>query len=88
MSPPPKLADSLEALHELQRQGVVAIRSRDLSRTHRERLLANGFLREVIKDCRAGRLAAVFAGGRARRGFRGFLPALPDRRARRHGRDQ
>jgi hypothetical protein len=49
MSPQPKLADSLEALHDLQRQGVVAIRSRDISRTHRERLLANGFLREVIK---------------------------------------
>lgn len=49
MSPSPKLADALEALHALQRQGVVAIRSRDISRTHRERLLANGFLREVIK---------------------------------------
>ena len=49
MSPQPKLADSLKALHALQRQGVLAIRSRDLSRTHRERLLANGFLRVVIK---------------------------------------
>jgi hypothetical protein len=49
MSPQPKLADSLEALHGLQRQGLVAIRSRDLSRTHRERLVENGFLREVIK---------------------------------------
>lgn len=27
----------------------MAIRSRDISRTHRERLIANGFLREVIK---------------------------------------
>ena len=44
-----KLADSLEALHALQRQGAVAIRSRHLSRTHRERLVENGFLREVIK---------------------------------------
>jgi hypothetical protein len=49
MTPQEKLADSLEALHALQRQGVVAIRSRDLSRIHRERLTGNGFLREVIK---------------------------------------
>jgi hypothetical protein len=49
MTPQEKLADSLKALHELQRRGVVAIRSRDLSRTHRERLAASGFLREVIK---------------------------------------
>lgn len=48
-TPQEKLADSLEALHELQGRGVVAIRSRDLSRTHRERLLAGGFLKEVIK---------------------------------------
>ena len=44
-----KLADSLEALHDLQRQGVVAIRSRHLSRTDRERLLKNRFLENVIK---------------------------------------
>ena len=30
-------------------EGAAAIRARDLSRTHRERLLANGFLRDVIK---------------------------------------
>jgi len=49
-SPSEKLAESLEALHRLQRAGVsAAIRSRDMTRTHRERLLANGFLREVIK---------------------------------------
>ncbi len=47
--PQEKLAESLEALHKLQGQGVAAIRSRDLSRTHRERLVENGFLREVIK---------------------------------------
>jgi len=44
-----KLADSLEALRRLQEQGLVAIKSRDLSRTHRERLVRNGFLKEVIK---------------------------------------
>ena len=48
-TPQEKLAESLEALHELHGRGVVAIRSRDLSRTHRERLLAAGFLKEVIK---------------------------------------
>lgn len=48
-TPQEKLADALEALHALQGQGVVAIRSRDLSRTHRQRLVAGGFLREVIK---------------------------------------
>jgi hypothetical protein len=29
--------------------GTPALRARDLTRTHRERLLANGFLQEVIK---------------------------------------
>lgn len=48
-TPQAKLADSLEALHKLQGQDVVAIRSRDLSRTHRERLVKNGFLDEVMK---------------------------------------
>lgn len=48
-SPSEKLALSLEALHDLQVRGRAAIRSGDLSRTHRERLLQNGFLQEVIK---------------------------------------
>lgn len=48
-TPSEKLADSLEVLKELQDQGLVAIRSRDISRTHRERLTKGGFLREVIK---------------------------------------
>ena len=47
--PQEKLAESLEALRSLQERGMVAIRSRDLSRTHRERLLSNGFLKEVMK---------------------------------------
>jgi len=47
---PEKLAQSLEILRKLQTaEGAGAIRARDLSRTHRERLLRNGFLREVIK---------------------------------------
>lgn len=48
-SPSEKLAESLEVLHQLQERGLVAIRSDDLTRTHRERLTQNGFLQEVIK---------------------------------------
>lgn len=49
-SPSEKLAQSLEILHGLQSaNGAAAVRARDMTRTHRERLLANGFLREVIK---------------------------------------
>ena len=47
--PSEKLAKSLEVLHTLQKRGVIAIRSSDLTRTHRERLSQNGFLQEVIK---------------------------------------
>jgi len=47
--PSEKLAESLEVLHQLQEHGAVAIRSADLTRTHRERLCKNGFLQEVIK---------------------------------------
>ena len=48
-APSEKLADSLEMLNKLQERGVIAIRSADLSRTHRERLVKNGFLEEVLK---------------------------------------
>jgi len=48
-TPQEKLAASLEVLKVLQDKGVVAIRAADLSRTHRERLLKNGFLQEVMK---------------------------------------
>ena len=49
-APSQKLARSLEELQKLQTSdGAAAIRARDLSRTHRERLVANGFLQEVIK---------------------------------------
>lgn len=48
-SPQQNLATSLALLKELQDTGRVAIRSKDLTRTHRERLLKNGFLREVMK---------------------------------------
>jgi hypothetical protein len=48
-TPSEKLAESLEALRALQQDGVVAVRSRHLSRTHRERLIENSFLQEVMK---------------------------------------
>jgi len=46
-TPSEKLAQSLKILNKLR--NAAAIRSRDLSRTHRERLVKNGFLQEVIK---------------------------------------
>jgi len=48
-APSEKLAESLSILKSLQDQDVVAIRTGHLSRTHRERLLKAGFLREVMK---------------------------------------
>ncbi len=48
-TPKEKLANSLEILTELQDNGRMAIQSKDLTRTHRERLLAAGFLQEVMK---------------------------------------
>jgi len=47
--PSEKLAESLEVLHQFQKRGVVAIRSGDLTRIHRERLCQNGYLQEVMK---------------------------------------
>lgn len=50
VTPSDKLAESMEVLHSLQKDGGgAAIRARDMTRTHRERLMASGFLREVIK---------------------------------------
>src|SRR3984885_10065762 len=48
-TPNEKLAASLTALKGLQRDGRRVFRSSELSRTHRERLLQNGFVQEVIK---------------------------------------
>jgi fido (protein-threonine AMPylation protein) len=47
--PNEKLAESLTALKTLQTGGRRVFRSQELSRTHRERLIRNGFLREVVK---------------------------------------
>jgi hypothetical protein len=48
-NPHEKIAESLEVLRALQERGVVAVRSSDLTRTHRERLIKNGFLQDVMK---------------------------------------
>ncbi|MFZ2784705.1 MAG: Fic family protein [Sediminibacterium sp.] len=48
-TPANKLAEALKALHSLQEQGVVAIKSNSLTRVVRERLLTNGFIKEVYK---------------------------------------
>lgn len=48
-TPADKLAQSLDALKVLQDANAAAIRASDLTRVHRERLLKNGFIREVMK---------------------------------------
>jgi fido (protein-threonine AMPylation protein) len=48
-TPNEKLAASLAQLKELQSDGRRVFQSRELGRTHRERLVQQGFLREVIK---------------------------------------
>ena len=48
-APNEKLASSLSVLQELQRDGRRVFESKELSRAHRERLLKNGFLSEVMK---------------------------------------
>ncbi|HEC28492.1 MAG TPA: Fic family protein [Gammaproteobacteria bacterium] len=48
-APSEKLARSLEVLKTLQDRDVVAIRSSDLERTDRERLVKSGFLQPVMK---------------------------------------
>jgi len=48
-TPNEKLAESLDALRALQEGGRRVFRSDDLSRVHRERLVANGFVQEVMR---------------------------------------
>lgn len=47
--PQEQLANALDALKQLQDEGKVAIQSKDLSRSNRERLLKAGFIRPIIK---------------------------------------
>ena len=48
-APREKLADALEALEALQSSGVTAIRTNQLRPAHRQLLLAQGFLRRVMR---------------------------------------
>ena len=48
-TPGEKLAASLDELRKLQDGGKTAIRTKDLTKTHRDRLVKNGFLMEVAK---------------------------------------
>src|ERR1041385_703681 len=47
-TPSEKLAESLQLLHKLQDNGFV-VKSKDISRVHKERLLRHGYLKEVTK---------------------------------------
>ncbi len=47
--PQDKLAQSLTVLKKLQDKGIIAIHTKNMTRTHRERLLKNGFIKEVMK---------------------------------------
>src|SRR5258708_40272539 len=60
-APNEKLAESLDVLKTLQGGGRRVFRSDELSRVHRERLVENGFLQEVIK----GWVMSSSAGARA-----------------------
>ncbi len=48
-TPSEKLAESLAILKEIQDNGIIAIHTGQLSRTHRERLVDNGFIKEVYQ---------------------------------------
>src|SRR5664279_1692508 len=48
-APNEKLAASLTILRDIQKSGRRVFQSKELMRVHRERLLANGFLQEVMK---------------------------------------
>lgn len=48
-TPGEKLAQSLEVLKKLHDKCITAIKTSELKRVHRERLLKNGFLKEVVK---------------------------------------
>ncbi len=44
-----KLAESLAILKKLQDEGIIAIQTKKMTRTHRERLVKSGFIKEVMK---------------------------------------
>lgn len=49
-TPSEKLAQSLEEMKNLQNdKGIAVVKANELSRTHKDRLLKNGFLKEVLR---------------------------------------
>ncbi len=48
-TPQDKLAESLAVLKKLQDESIVAIHTKNMTRTHRERLVKSGFIKEVMK---------------------------------------
>lgn len=48
-TPQEKLAESLNVLKKLQDNGIGAIQTKNITRTHRERLVKGGFIKEVMK---------------------------------------
>ncbi len=48
-TPQNKLAESLAILKKLQDKGMIAIHTRNMTRTHRERLIKSQFIKEVMK---------------------------------------
>ncbi len=48
-TPQDKLAESLAVLKKLQDEGIVAIHTKNMTRTHRERLVKSGFIKAVMK---------------------------------------
>ena len=48
-TPQDKLSESLAVLKKLQDKGIIAIHTKNMTRTHRERLIKNGFIKEVMK---------------------------------------
>ena len=48
-TPQDKLAESLAVLKKLQDEGIIAIHTKSMTRTHRERLAKSGFIKEVMK---------------------------------------
>ena len=48
-TPAEKLAEALKALHKLQQSGLIGIKTDQISKTHRRRLVQQGFLKEVTR---------------------------------------
>jgi len=48
-TPQDKLAESLAVLKKFQGKGIIAIHTKIMTRTHRERLVKSGFIKEVMK---------------------------------------